>query len=201
MYTKKTTKKKPAAKKTITKRKPAKKPAAPWKPKTRALMLRTCSAQMTGHGGFKWPRSGYVEAPDWNPAAVCGGGLHGLLWGEGDAGYLSVAEGAVWMVVEVDAGEVVSIDGDKVKVPRGNVVFAGQRHEATAFLMADPGAAGKRCNYGTATAGDGGTISIQYYDPKRDKYRVMVAEVGEGGIKPNTAYHVVDGKLTEKPKT
>ena len=41
---------------------------------------------------------------------------------------------------------------------------------------------------GTATAGDSGTIAIQYWDPKREKYRTAIAEVGEDGIEPNTAY-------------
>jgi hypothetical protein len=31
------------------------------------LVLRTCNADMTAHGGFKWPESGHVAAPDWLP--------------------------------------------------------------------------------------------------------------------------------------
>ena len=56
-------------------------PAA--KPAT-VLILRTCNKDMTTYGGFKWPTSGEVVAPDWKPNAECGNGLHGLLWGEGN---------------------------------------------------------------------------------------------------------------------
>ena len=49
---------------------------------TKHLILRTCDANMQSHGGFQWPRSGPVAAPDWNPAPECGNGLHGFLRGE-----------------------------------------------------------------------------------------------------------------------
>jgi hypothetical protein len=39
---------------------------------------------------------------------------------------------------------------------------------------------------GTATAGDWGVVSILYWD--RTKHRRRCAEVGEGGLKPNTPY-------------
>ena len=48
------------------------------------LVLRTCAADMTSYGGFKWPKSGPVKCDDWKPRAECGNGLHGLLWGVGD---------------------------------------------------------------------------------------------------------------------
>jgi hypothetical protein len=53
-------------------------------PPGRALILRTCDKDMRSHGGFQWPRSGPVAAPDWRPVAECGGGLHGFLRGEGE---------------------------------------------------------------------------------------------------------------------
>jgi hypothetical protein len=211
--------------------------AKAWAPKRRALMLRSCNPDMTAHGGFVWPKDGYVEAPDWRPSAECGNGLHGLLWGEGDILLTHMDRPAQWLVVEVDADEVVDLGG-KVKVPRGNVIFCGERHAAATLICSDPGAAGKLgnygtatagyCgtatagnygtatagyrgtatagnygtatagNYGTATAGEGGTISIQYWDEKRGKYRVAVAEVGENGIKPNTVYAVDGGKFVER---
>ena len=76
----------------------------------RVLILRTCKREpdgrLTAFGGFVWPASGPVECPDWNPEPVCGGGLHGLLWGEGEGSMLSWDESAAWLVVSVDAGEV-----------------------------------------------------------------------------------------------
>lgn len=128
------------------------------------LVLRTCAANGGAYGGFIWPESGEVVAPDWDPSPECGNGLHGLLWGEGDGSILNWDSDARWLVCEVDAADVVDIGG-KVKFPRANVVYCGDRDGATALLsLARPGAvvcggtatAGYR---GTATAGEGGTAT------------------------------------------
>jgi len=65
---------------------------------------------------------------------------------------------------------------------------AGTRGTATA---GDSGTAtaGDR---GTAAAGDSGIISIRHYDPRADRYRVMIGYVGEGGLKPGVAYKLND---------
>ena len=99
-------------------------------PRQRA-MLRTCAADMTARGGFRWPEWGLVTAPDWNPEPVCGGGLHGLLDGCGDALLLCWDADARWLVVEVD--EWVAIDDAKVKAPAGRVVFCGAKSSAVAL--------------------------------------------------------------------
>ena len=62
---------------------------------TKHLILRTCGANMKSHGGFQWPRSGPVSAPDWNPAPECGNGLHGFLRGEGDGSLADWSSNAV----------------------------------------------------------------------------------------------------------
>jgi hypothetical protein len=120
--------------------------------------LRTCKADMTSHGGFVWPTEGYVEAPDWKPAAECGNGLHFLLWGEGDGTLLDWSDNAKWLVVGADAAKVVDLGG-KVKSPDCVVVYCGGRAGATAYLASQPGAAGKAIVGGTATAGDSGTAT------------------------------------------
>ncbi len=122
------------------------------------LGLRTCDANMTSYGGFKWPESGPVTCPDWNPEPVCGGGLHFLLWGEGDGELLDWSKDAVWMVIKAKANEVVIIDDKKAKAPSVEVVFCGKRDEATAYL-ANHGAQGRAISGGTATAGDRGTAT------------------------------------------
>jgi hypothetical protein len=132
---------------------------------TKVLVLRTCAADMSAHGGFIWPESGPVECPDWDPEPVCGNGLHGALWGEGDGNLLSWEPDAKWLVVEVLATDVVELDG-KVKFPRGEVVYCGTRQGATELIQR-PGraviggsvTAGDR---GTATAGDRGTATAGY---------------------------------------
>jgi hypothetical protein len=134
------------------------------------LILRTCNANMTSHGGFQWPRSGHVAAPDWNPAPECGNGLHGFLRGEGDGDLADWSSDAVWLVAEVET--YVDLKG-KVKFPAANVIFAGGRLEATAIVKARyPDAAVVGANVavedrrvavvgfrGTATAGYGGTAT------------------------------------------
>ena len=176
-----------------TARKPRAKGAPATKPAT-VLVLRTCAADLTSHGGFRWPDSGAVECPDWDPTPRCGGGLHGLLWGEGNGGLVSWDDDAKWLVVEVEADTVVPIDGgEKVKFPRGTVVFCGARLEATAFLASvRPGA----IVGGTATAGDRGAIAIKWWDRSATRYRLIVGYVGEDGIEKDRAYRVSDeGKL------
>ena len=95
-------------------------------------VLRTCDADMSAYGGFVWPKSGYVECSDWNPEPVCGGGLHGLLGGQGDGALLNWGPYAVWLVVEVD--EYVDLGG-KVKFPSGNVVHCGDQLSATDYMQ------------------------------------------------------------------
>jgi hypothetical protein len=137
---------------------PAKKPAA----RKRAnkaesvLVLRTCDANMQGHNGFQWPETGRVEAPDWSPEPSCGHGLHGLLWGEGDGSYLNWDASARWLVVEVDAASIVDIGG-KVKYPAGDVLFCGDRLEATALLAER--APGRAIVGGTLIGGDDSTLT------------------------------------------
>ena len=92
-------------------------PAAP----NKVLILRTCKADMTSHGGFRWPEAGRCEAPDWKPAAECGNGLHGWLWGSGDWDLKCKDADARWLVVEVEAASIVDLGG-KVKFPAGDVL-------------------------------------------------------------------------------
>jgi len=141
---------------------------------TKHLILRTCDANMQSHGGFQWPRSGLVAAPDWNRAAKCGNGLHGFLRGEGEGALADWGSDAIWLVAEVET--FVDLGG-KVKFPTAEVIFAGSRLEATALVKARyPNAAVIGANvavedrrvavagdYGTATAGYSGTATAGDY--------------------------------------
>jgi len=180
------------------------------------LILRTCNADMTSRNGFKWPRSGHVPAPDWNPEPECGNGLHGFLRGEGDGGLADWSSDAVWLVAEVET--YVDLEG-KVKFPAAHVIFAGSRLEAATIVKArypdaaviganvavedgrvavvgyrGTATAGNRGtatagDYGTATAGEGGMLQIYYYD-RNDRRRLAVAYVGENNIQPNVKYRL-----------
>ena len=181
-----------------------------------ALMLRTSDADGRSHGGFQWPSEGFVCAPDWDLRVVCGGGLHGALRGEGDGSLFSWSKDALWQVVEVDTRQVVDLGG-KVKVPRGWVIYSGDRETATRIVMDAHGGAviggtatagdygtataGHRGTAtagdygtataghgGTATAGDGGELRIRWFDGSRR--RCAVAYVGEDGIRPDVAYRI-----------
>jgi hypothetical protein len=187
----------------------------------RVLLLRTCTADMRGTNeqsrGFAWPKSGHVAAPDWNPAPKCGGGLHGLLWGEGRADLLLWDDAAVWLVIEADADKVVEITengGGKCKVPECDVVCCGTRFEATSYMVNR--APGKRVHgalitagsygtatagsYGTATAGYSGTVQVKWWDEKANRYRIATGYVGEDGIEKGVKYKAVDGKLVKADK-
>jgi len=137
----------------------------------KALMLRTCAADMTSYGGFRWPADGPVECPDWDPSPECGGGLHGALWGEGDGELFYWEPDARWLVVEVESSIVVDLGG-KVKVPRGVVVHCGDRESATAYIQAG-GAAARAVIGGTAIAGYRGTAIAGYRG---------TAVAGDGGM-------------------
>ena len=128
-------------------------------PAGKALVMRTCAADMTSYKGvFRWPESGPVEAPDWKPTAVCGNGLHGLLWGEGCGEWLAIDDPtAKWLAVEIDPTTAINLDG-KVKFQRGVVVFVGDRNSAPQWLS-EHGGAGRAIVSGTATAGDIGTAT------------------------------------------
>jgi hypothetical protein len=89
--------------------------------------------------GFKWPLEvgAIVEAPDWDPTDRCGGGLHGLPWGEGEARLL-LWEESKWLVFEAPDDSVVHITqggGGKSKVPKATVVHVGDQKTATQYLL------------------------------------------------------------------
>ena len=174
-----------------------------------AYVLRTCAADMTSYGGFVWPREGVVEAPDWQPTADCGRGLHGFLWGEGDGSLADWSRDAVWIVSRIN--EWIDLDG-KVKFPRAEVVFSGSREDATAKIRelgANGAVIGSTLTGGDyslltggdgsiLTGGDGSILCLSWWDGNR--HRIVVAYVGEDGVKADTAYRLRDGKLVEVPQ-
>ena len=162
------------------------------------LVLRTCTAQMTSHNGFKWPESGPVSAPDWRPDSECGHGLHGFLWGEGNGSLANWDIDAKWLVCSVPKDSLIDI-GEKVKFPACEVVFCGDRNGATEYIKTH-GPSGKSiiggtatAGYrGTATAGTGGVVVLLYWNGKR--YKAKIANVqdedGDGQLKPNVKYRL-----------
>jgi hypothetical protein len=142
-----------------------------------ALVLRTCSSDMSSQNNFVWPAVGEnAVCPDWINNTECGNGLHGWLYGQGDyssSSYLD--ETAKWLVVEVELAGVVMLGG-KCKFEKGIVRFVGDKKSATDYLMANEpnsqngaviGASITKGKleyavvgaFGTATAGDSGTAT------------------------------------------
>ncbi len=168
-----------------------------------ALVLRTCNADMTSYGGFVWPAEGAVQCDDWSETPICKGGLFGLLWGEGNGDRLSWGTDAKWLVVRVLLDDVVEIDGEKVKYPRGIVEHCGTQETATRYIVEHGGAgrsivglsivsgySGKSVSgySGKSVSGDSGILCISYWDSPNERERFAIAYVGENGIKANTPY-------------
>jgi hypothetical protein len=102
-----------------------------------ALVLRTSDKDLRSYNGFQWPEKGPVSCPDWDPAPKCGNGLHGLMWGDGDASLLSSSADAKWQVVKVEESKIVAINNQKCKFPEGEVVFTGSMADAMAMVLCD----------------------------------------------------------------
>ena len=121
--------------------------------------LRTCDRNGKSYGGFQWDLAiGATNiAPDWEPVAACGKGLHGLLGGRGsECGCLNWSDDSIWVVFT----SPFSIDLiDKHKVQEATICYAGSRQGATGYLM-DLGYVGVHGSF--AIADDNGTAISGY---------------------------------------
>lgn len=152
----------------------------------KVLILRTSDRNRRSYGGFQWPESGSVEAPDWDPSPVHGNGLHGALWGEGNGILFNWALDATWQVVEVNADSVVDL-GWKVKFPRGEVVYSGDRKGATEMIFAHPGGKDRAVIGATISVGDGDIVTVGYLGTARAGDRGTVT-AGRYGTAQTGAY-------------
>lgn len=101
-------------------------------PKGKVLGLRTTPLSMVSTADFVWPTQGYAAAPDWRNDDQPGGGLHALLWGEGDESHFSRVN-TNFQVVEIDEKAVIDLGG-KVKFPNCNVIYTGDENGARQLL-------------------------------------------------------------------
>ena len=153
------------------------------------LVLRSCKADGSSHNGWKYPltEGAIVEAPDWNTAPKCGGGFHGLPFGDGDQTLLCWDQDAWWQVFEVDAGDVVKIDDAKVKFRRGTQVFLRQGLApgfplALAYIEANrPKRKAKKGD--DIASGDGSTAASSGYGSTAASSgkKTVAASIGRGG--------------------
>lgn len=149
-----------------------------------ALVLRTCSADLTSRGGFQWPDKigAVVEAPDWEKDNKCGHGLHGWLFGQGDHGCSRTVgdADAKWLVVEVGLSDLIALGG-KVKFPCCTIRHIGDRASATQFLIAnEPRAAGVAVIGATLQAGDKELCQVGAYGTATAGYKGTATAGDEG---------------------
>jgi hypothetical protein len=152
----------------------------------KVLVIKTVNSDMTAYGYFKYPEKGLVKAPDWDPIPECGKGLHGLLWGEGNANLLNWDPDAKWLAIEVDPDTLVDLEG-KVKFPEGEVVCCGDRKTVTDYVRERApngtvvhGSFVISGNYGTSTSGNWGTSTSGYKGTSTSGYK-GTSTSGEGG--------------------
>jgi hypothetical protein len=132
------------------------------------LFLRTCKKDGTSYGGYKWNLEiGAInEAEDFNDRPSCGGGLHGIKNGIGDAGYLDLSDESIGVVFSAE-NDIIEFDG-KAKVRTAQIEFVGELSECAAYIhdqthldgIIKQTATAGYC--GTATAGDFGTATAGY---------------------------------------
>jgi hypothetical protein len=120
------------------------------------LCLKSLPPSLLSNGGFKWPESGHVSAPDWKPTKTFGNGLHAFMWGAGDTDFCNHADNAKWLVLKVKKQDVVDLDG-KVKFPKCEVLFCGKRDIAVSIVTCHA-PAGTPVMFAKVTGGDGETI-------------------------------------------
>ena len=143
----------------------------------KVLVIKCVSHDMKSYGGFQWPESGPVEAPDWNGKAECGGGLHGWAWG------LSVGDGmspdyqAKWLVFSADPRDVIDLGG-KVKCKKADVIMCGTYLEC--YLRVLPGqiAWTQQRGAASATGWRGAAVTTQDFS---------ILECGSDGLCATTA--------------
>ena len=189
-------------------------------PQGKVLILRSCNADMTSYNNFKYPDSGYVEAPDFKATKACGNGLHGFLKGLGDHSLANWSSEAKWLVLEVEENGIIDLN-DKVKFKGGEIIYVGYQKTASQIIkniypeiavMGSTATAGDRgtatagdsgtatAGYrGTATAGDRGVLIIEYYTGSN--YARKVALIGENGIKANVKYRLNSNNEFEEVKS
>ena len=153
-------------------------------------VTKSVNKDLTAHGGFQYPKSGIVEAPDWKATETCGKGLHGFLWGEGKGDLADYDADHVWLLIKVNMNDGFVDLKDKVKFRRGEVVAVGDCKTVTEKLKEClpkdrlykvNGGTASAGDYGTATAGDYGTASAGDYGTATAGYG-GTASAGKGGI-------------------
>jgi len=84
---------------------------------------------------IRWPQSGRVVAPDWDPSPTCGGGLHAWPWGHTLGNGAAVRADRPYRVLAADPADVVAIETGKAKVAACDVVYDGSLAGAMGVVL------------------------------------------------------------------
>lgn len=151
------------------------------------LVLRTCGPGGVAHRGFTYPLTpgAVVEAPDWRDDDKCGGGLHGLPWGVGEARYLAWDGNNGW-VIEVEAvpGNYRHGSGDfvdKCKFRRGTVRLAAASREDCIALIQKHAPKDAAVNWAKQTGGND-SVQIAGIESLQNAGRYSIQRCGHGGL-------------------
>ena len=130
------------------------------------LFLKSLPANRLAYNKFLWPDQVgvIIESTTWDPRPECGGGLHGLIEGQGDTNLLCDDDDAVWYAFEsVDENgnpsdaEAIAIDYEKGKCHRAIIRAVGTLNEATTWLVQ---AGCRRIPYATIIADDSSGVYL-----------------------------------------
>ena len=126
------------------------------------MILRSCNNDFTSayDSTFRWSSEigAIVEPTSWNPEPICGYGLHGFQYGEGDYLLADMSNAPQWIVFSGDI--IVPIGNDKVKTNRATILHIGQgltgrdRMLDCHVFMRRHRMLGNRSFYSTNTGGD-----------------------------------------------
>jgi hypothetical protein len=117
------------------------------------LCLKSLPPTLVARGGFVWPESGRVAAPDWDPTQKFGNGLHAFKWGVGEARLAHLEGYARWLVLSVREKDIVELDLE-VKFPECEVLFCGKR-EIAVYIIQHYAPTGTAVMFANITVGDG----------------------------------------------
>ncbi len=144
---------------------PAKTPIHQWTHDAdEVFILRFSDHEGRSHNDFQHPMKigGVVEVSDWNPAPVCGGGIHGWPWGIGLGDGKDPQWDALWQVYGVKPEDVIpDVDGGpKCKFRTGILRYKGDWHGAALFILSGQMAWASHRAEGAATnSGDRGAAT------------------------------------------
>jgi hypothetical protein len=186
------------------------------------LLLRTVKNDGSSSHGFVWPLEiGAVTRcpdPDPDPERDCGGGLHGLPWGEGDGSLLDWSVDRVGLVFEAQDDRIVRSEGkarcygDVIVRYVGSVAECAEylvKHGCRGRAIVGLSCQGGDCSvmtggyrsamtggdYSVMTGGEYSTLIVRWNDGHAS--HVAVGVVGNDGIVAGEPYQVVGGEFVE----